>query len=56
MKRAVSALVTVVVAIAGLALASPALAWDSGNADGTQPVLAGDNFTMCAIRESAMIY
>jgi len=56
MKRVVSLLIATAVAAATLALAAPAQAWDSGNANGTEPVLSGDNLTMCAIRETASIY
>ncbi|MBI1379051.1 MAG: hypothetical protein GC157_16460 [Frankiales bacterium] len=56
MKRLVSIGVMTAFAIAALVPAAPAWAWDSGIADGSQPVISGDNFTMCAVRESAMIY
>ena len=55
-KRFVSIGVMTAMAMTTFALAAPARAWDSGNGDGSQPVISGDNFTTCAVRESAMIY
>lgn len=54
MKRVLA--VACAMAIAFVGFAAPAQAWDSGSPDGTEPVISGDNFTMCAIRESAMVY
>ena len=56
MKRFVSIGVMTAMVMTTFVLAAPAWAWDSGNANGSQPVISGDNFTTCAVRESAMIY
>jgi len=54
MKRIVSLLVAVVVIAVGFA--APAAAWDSGNADGTQTVISGDNTAVCAVRDTGVVY
>lgn len=48
--------IAIVTAVAALGLAPSASAWDSGNVDGTQPVLALDDNGTCAIREGDTIY
>lgn len=53
MKRAVSVMFATVMLVA---LATPASAFDSAYANGAEPTVAGNNSTLCAIRESGAVY
>jgi len=54
MKRVLSVMFAVTVVVGGMAW--PAQASDGANANGTQPVIALDNTTTCAIRENDTVY
>jgi alpha-tubulin suppressor-like RCC1 family protein len=56
MRRIAALVIATVLTVAGLAVASPASAFNGGNGDGTQPIITTDNLTTCAIRETGMVY